>query len=65
MIAGVETSVALMVIARLADRMCRFESCTWTVKAEVPEEDGVPVIAPELASRVSPFGKLPPLTDHW
>ena len=35
------------------------ESVTCTVKLEVPDVVGVPVIAPVLALRLSPAGRLP------
>jgi hypothetical protein len=39
-------------------------SVTCAVKLLTPGCVGVPVIAPVLASRVSPAGKLPLATDH-
>ena len=40
------------------------ESVTFAVKFVVPEAVGVPVIAPVLAFRVRPAGKLPELMLH-
>ena len=39
-------------------------SFTWIVKLEVPADVGVPLIAPEMESRVKPAGSDPPLTDQ-
>ena len=39
-------------------------SFTWIVKVEVPADVGVPLIAPEMESRVKPAGSDPPLTDQ-
>ena len=38
------------------------ESVTLTVKFDVPDAVGVPVIAPVLVLRLSPAGRLPVLT---
>ena len=40
------------------------ESCTWTVKVEVPKRIGIPEIRPVWASRVSPAGSWPFITLH-
>jgi hypothetical protein len=40
------------------------ESVTVTVKSEVAAAVGVPVMAPVEASRLSPAGKVPVVTDH-
>jgi hypothetical protein len=40
------------------------ESVTSTVKSEVPEELGVPVIFPVEPSRDRPPGRLPVESDH-
>ena len=50
---------------RLAAALCvgELESITLTVKENVPDAVGVPLIWPELTS-VSPAGKEPALTDQ-
>jgi hypothetical protein len=40
------------------------ESVTVTVKFDVPDEVGVPEMAPVEALRLSPAGKLPVVTVH-
>ena len=49
---------------KVALAFCPLASTTWTVKVEVPPDVGLPVITPVLESRVSPGGRLPPVTDH-
>src|SRR5690348_11135657 len=39
-------------------------SLTWTVKNGCPDVVGVPVIAPVVAPRVRPAGRLPPDSDQ-
>jgi hypothetical protein len=39
-------------------------SCTFAVKLLVPEPVGVPVIAPVLALRVKPAGRVPERIDQ-
>ena len=52
--------VTLRLVSAIAGRAC--ESCTCTMKAEVPDAVGVPAIAPVLLFRVTPAGKLPEIT---
>jgi hypothetical protein len=40
------------------------ESVTVAVKLDVPVTVGVPEIAPVVADRVRPAGRLPEVTDH-
>jgi hypothetical protein len=40
-------------------------SVTCTVKPKLPELVGVPVMAPEFGSRVSPPGKAPAVMEKW
>lgn len=40
------------------------ESVATKVKVDVPEPVGVPLISPVEGSRVSPAGKVPPVTDQ-
>ena len=40
------------------------ESVTVAVKLDVPVAVGVPEIAPVVADRVRPAGRLPEVTDH-
>ena len=40
------------------------ESCTCTVKVEVPKRIGIPEIRPVLASKVKPAGSWPFITLH-
>ena len=40
------------------------ESFTWTVKEEVPDPVGVPVICPEELPSVSPAGREPEVIDQ-
>jgi hypothetical protein len=53
---AVETVIDKLVVAVLAGLL---ESVTSTVKFEVPEALGVPVIAPVEALRLSPAGSEP------
>ena len=55
-----------IVIDRLAEAVLAglLESVTVTVKLEVPEAVGVPVIAPLEALRLSPAGSEPDVSDQ-
>jgi hypothetical protein len=61
-----ESGTAESVIDRLAEAVLAglLESVTVTVKLEVPELVGVPVIAPLEALRLSPAGSEPPVSDQ-
>jgi hypothetical protein len=63
---GAPGTVAETVIDRLAEAVLvgLLESVTVTVKLEVPEALGVPVIAPDEALRLSPAGSEPLVTFH-
>jgi hypothetical protein len=58
--------VAETAMERLAGAVCAglSESVTVTVKLEVPAVVGVPVMSPVEASRVSPAGSVPVVTDQ-
>jgi hypothetical protein len=63
---GAPGTVAETVIDNVAEAVLTglLESVTVTVKFEVPEALGVPVIAPLEALRLSPVGSEPPVTFH-
>ena len=54
----------LTVRAKAFDAVCGVpaESCTWTVKFDVPAVVGVPVIAPVAAFKLRPAGSEPVIT---
>ena len=56
-----ETVIDRLAVAVLAGLL---ESVTSTVKLEVPDALGVPVIAPDEASRLSPAGSEPLISDQ-
>jgi len=57
---------AAMVMLNVLDAVWagELESFTWTVKEEVPDPVGVPVICPEELPSVSPAGNEPEVTDQ-
>ena len=59
-------TLAEIEMLRLAVAVCagELESFTCTVNNELPEDDGVPEIAPELAFKESPAGNEPLVTDQ-
>ena len=68
MLAGKDAVVllsgGLMVMVKAFAEVALTLSFTWIVKLEVPVDVGVPLIAPEMESRVKPAGSKPPLTDQ-
>ena len=58
---AVETVIDKLVVAVLAGLL---ESVTFTVKLEVPDALGVPVIAPLEVLRLSPAGREPDVSDQ-
>jgi hypothetical protein len=56
-----ETVIDRLAVAVLAGLL---ESVTSTVKPEVPDALGVPVIAPDEALRLSPAGSEPLISDQ-
>ena len=57
-------AVELMVSVNAFDALPEALSVTWTVKLDVPAVVDVPPIAPEVAFKVRPAGKLPLITDQ-
>ena len=57
-------AVELMVTMKAFDALPEALSVTWAVKLDVPAVVGVPLIAPEVAFKVRPIGKLPRMTDQ-
>jgi len=65
MVTGVTAALTVMLRALVA--VCAVgvvESVTFTVKLDVPEAVGVPLIAPLDAFKVSPAGSEPEEIDH-
>jgi hypothetical protein len=62
----IESGVRATVIDRLAEAVLGglLESVTVTVKLDVPDAVGVPVIAPDEAPRLSPAGSEPEVIAH-
>jgi hypothetical protein len=58
---GAETVIDRLAVAVLAGLL---ESVTFTVKLEVPDALGVPVIAPLEVLRLSPAGSEPLVSDQ-
>ena len=57
-------AVELMVSMNAFDALPERMSITWAVKLDVLAVVGVPLIAPEVAFKVRPTGKLPVITDQ-